>query len=253
MCKIFLGWSGERSKRAAKALRDWIPTVIQAADPWMSEADIDPGSMWDKDLLKTLEEAKIGILCITSDDLESIWMHFEAGMLANSLKDSNYVCPYLLGIEPSDIKGPLSHFQAKKAEKESTKQLLYLINDLTASPIEKSRIDLIFESFWGQLEFDINDVVTKPAESILPPRDSSDILNELLELTRQQSRTLSELIAYKKDDRLKTRAEIIIQTLKEDIFKPETPFSSTVSGFLINPKKDMLEDELMRIIRDQDI
>lgn len=253
MCKIFLGWSGERSKRAAKALRDWIPTVIQAADPWMSETDIDPGSMWDKDLIKALENAKIGILCITSDDLKSIWMHFEAGMLANSLKDSNYVCPYLLGVEPSDIQGPLSHFQAKTADKESTKQLLYLINDLTVNPIEKSRIDLIFESFWGQLEFDINDVITKPAESIVSPRDSSDILNELLELTRQQSRILSELIAYKKDDRLKTRAEIIIQTLKEDIFKPEIPFSSAVSDFLINPKKNMLEDELMRIIRDQDL
>jgi hypothetical protein len=125
MCKVFLGWSGERSKRAAKALRDWIPTVIQAADPWMSEADIDPGSNWDKDLLKTLEEAKIGILCITSDDLKSIWMHFEAGMLANSLKDSNYVCPYLLGVEPTDIQGPLSRFQAKRADRESTKQLLY--------------------------------------------------------------------------------------------------------------------------------
>lgn len=253
MCKIFLGWSGERSKRAAKALRDWIPTVIQAADPWMSETDIDPGSMWDKDLIKVLENAKIGILCITSDDLESIWMHFEAGMLANSLKDSNYVCPYLLGVEPSDIQGPLSHFQAKRADKEGTRQLLYLVNDLSVNPIDKPRIDLIFESFWGQLESDINEIVTKPTESIVHPRNPADILNELLELTRQQSRTISEIITYKKDDRLKIRAEIIIQALKEDVFKAESPIASAISGLSFNPRKNMLEDELMRIISDQDI
>lgn len=247
MCKTFLGWSGQRSKKAAKALRDWIPTVIQAADPWMSEADIDPGSMWDKDLLKALEDAKIGILCITSDDLKSIWLHFEAGMLANSLKDSNYVCPYLLGVEPSDIQGPLSHFQAKRADREGTKQLLYLINDLSEKSIEKSRIDLIFENFWGQLESEINEINAKPAENVVSPRDSSDILAELLELTRQQSRILSELIAYKKDDRLKTRAEIIIQALKEDVFKEQNAFGIYP---YTNSNKKLLEDELMNIIRD---
>lgn len=253
MCKIFIGWSGERSKRAAKALRDWLPTVIQAADPWMSEEDIDPGSMWDKDLIEALENAKIGILCITSDDLKSIWMHFEAGMLANSLKDSNYVCPYLLGVEPSDIQGPLSHFQAKRADKGGTKQLLYLINDLSENPIDRPRIDSIFESFWGQLEGNINEIVTEPKGSVVPPRDSADILNELLELNRQQSRTISEILSYKKDDRLKIRAEIIMQALKDDIFKAENPFSTALSGISQNPKKDMLEDELIRIIHDSDI
>jgi len=196
----------------------------------MSETDIDPGSMWDKDLINELEIAKIGILCITSDDLKSIWMHFEAGMLANSLKDKNYVCPYLLGVEPSDIQGPLSHFQAKRADKESTRQLLYLINDLSSNPIDKPRIDSIFESFWGQLESEINDIVTKPTGNVVHPRDSADILNELLELTRQQSRAISEIFASKKDDQLKTRAEIIIQVLKEDVFKEESPLTAALQG-----------------------
>ena len=251
MCKIFIGWSGDRSKDAARALRDWIPNVIQAADPWMSEKDIDPGSMWDKDLIAALESAKIGILCITSDDLNSIWMHFEAGMLANSLKERNYVCPYLLGVEPTDIQGPLSHFQAKKADKESTKQLLYLINDLSASPIDKPRIDLIFEQFWGRLESKLIEIISKPSEGAIHRRDSADILNELLELTRQQSRIVSDILAYKKDDRLKIRAEIIIHALKEGIFKEENLYTAGIVPHF-NPKKDMLEDELVKIIRDSE-
>jgi hypothetical protein len=52
---------------------------------------------------------------------------------------------------------------------------------------------------------------------------------------------------------LKIRAEIIIQALKEDVFKAESPFTSAISGLSFNPKKNMLEDELMRIIRDSDI
>ena len=37
--KIFIGWSGELSKNIALLLREWIPNVIQIADPFskMSE------------------------------------------------------------------------------------------------------------------------------------------------------------------------------------------------------------------------
>lgn len=34
---IFISWSGKRSLHAAEALRDWLPNVIQAAKPWMSD------------------------------------------------------------------------------------------------------------------------------------------------------------------------------------------------------------------------
>jgi len=31
--RIFLSWSGTRSKHVAEALREWFPTVIQALEP----------------------------------------------------------------------------------------------------------------------------------------------------------------------------------------------------------------------------
>ena len=42
---VFITWSKERSKAAALALRGWLPLVIQAVEPWMSDKDIGKGKL----------------------------------------------------------------------------------------------------------------------------------------------------------------------------------------------------------------
>lgn len=34
--KIFLSWSGEKSKNIAESLKDWLEQVIQTSEPWIS-------------------------------------------------------------------------------------------------------------------------------------------------------------------------------------------------------------------------
>ena len=41
--KVFISWSGERSKQMAAALKEWLPTAIQYLEPWMSDTDIHAG------------------------------------------------------------------------------------------------------------------------------------------------------------------------------------------------------------------
>ena len=56
-----------------------------------------------------------GIICLTTENTSAPWINFEAGAIAKSL-DSR-VTALMVNIKPSDIKGPLSRYQATKFEK----------------------------------------------------------------------------------------------------------------------------------------
>jgi hypothetical protein len=62
------------------------------------------------------------------ENLTASWLLFEAGTLSKTL-DKTFVCPYLLNLQPTDIQGPLSQFQAATTEKEETRKLLHTINN----------------------------------------------------------------------------------------------------------------------------
>ncbi len=56
--KVFLGWSGSRSKETAEALGDWLGQVIQAVDPWIS-SDILKGARWGEEIAVGLTQLSI--------------------------------------------------------------------------------------------------------------------------------------------------------------------------------------------------
>lgn len=57
----------------------------------MSEQDIQPGKAWDVELGKALRECKVGIICLTPENLKSDWMLFEAGVLSTAMKNSSVI------------------------------------------------------------------------------------------------------------------------------------------------------------------
>jgi hypothetical protein len=79
---VFISWSGSSSKAVAEVLRDWLPDMISACDPRISSRDIDAGARWYPDLVKQLEQAQVGVVCITSDNLGDPWIYFETGAVA---------------------------------------------------------------------------------------------------------------------------------------------------------------------------
>ena len=86
--RVFVSWSGERSREVAKAFRDWLPLVLHYAEPWVSDADIEAGERWAQSVAGELAASTFGVVCVTSENVNSPWVLFEAGALAKSLESS---------------------------------------------------------------------------------------------------------------------------------------------------------------------
>lgn len=66
--KVFISWSGERSRKVAELLDDWLQCVIQAPEPWMSSKDIDRGALWFTEISDQLAGTGIGIVCLIKEN-----------------------------------------------------------------------------------------------------------------------------------------------------------------------------------------
>lgn len=186
--KIFISWSGDLSKNIAEIFRQWIPGVIQAAKPYYSPDDITKGTRWSSEISKELDASKIGIICLTKDNLESSWIMFEAGALSKNIEKSKVV-PLLFGIEPSDIQGPLVQFQAAKFSKAEMKKVVKMINsELNELSLSVDVIDSVFEMWWPRLEAQIKEAEEKAKSTGNKDlRSERDLIEEVLSLTRELS------------------------------------------------------------------
>jgi len=177
----------------AEALRDWLPNVIQAVEPWTSSSDIDAGMRWTPALAEQLQQTQLGIICLTAENMSAPWLLFEAGALSKII-DKARVCPYLLGFEPTEIIGPLAQFHAVKAEKDGTRKLLQTINRAQGDiALPEDRLNKIFEVFWPSLERILVDIYSSPKETMKPKRSLEDMVGEILNIVREQSSTLSSI------------------------------------------------------------
>lgn len=188
--KVFISWSGERSKAMATHLRRWLPDVIQTVQPWMSEIDIEAGARWGRVVEGQLSETKFGILCITRENLTAPWLLFEAGALAKTIADT-FVCPYLLDIAPADIPaGPLSQFQAKRSDRDGTAELLQSVNTaMRPSALPDDTLRRAFDRWWPDLDAALRGIPA-PAQGAGEPRPANEMIKEILDAVRELSRSV---------------------------------------------------------------
>jgi cold shock CspA family protein len=177
----------------AEALRDWLPNIIQAVEPWTSSSDIDAGARWNSTLSEQLQETQLGVLCLTAENLNAPWLLFEAGALSKII-DKTRVCPYILDLEPTDITGPLAQFQAVKADENGTKKLLHAVNSaLKEHALSEDRLNTIFNVFWPHLKEILLNIPKDPQGTKEIKRSLEDMVEEILRTVRDQSSMLSGL------------------------------------------------------------
>lgn len=163
--KVFFSWSGERSHSLAKAFREWLPNVIQAVDPWMSSADIVAGARWQSEIALQLQEARVGIILLTPENVSSPWLLYEVGALSRALETA-YVCPYLFGFSPSELRGPLIQFQAVNGDKNGTFSLVRTLNRaMGQGSIEERRLEQTFVRWWPDLESRFEEIQQIPIKT----------------------------------------------------------------------------------------
>ncbi len=203
---IFISWSGNRSKLLAESLRDWLPNVIQKLKPWMSASDIDKGSRWLKEISEKLESTNFGIICLTPENLNEPWILFEAGALSKAI-DNSMVCPILLDLDPSLLKGPLSQFQATQGSRDDISKLLGTLNrNLEDGKLTEKRLEEAFTLWWPKLESQIHGIPSTDPK-LETRRSTEDILLEILRIVRGLDRNSTQ------DTRIREIVEEILPSL----------------------------------------
>lgn len=180
--KVFVSWSGTRSKAIASAIKQWLPDVFQGLHVWMSDHDIEAGQRWGAELGTALHDCRLGVICLTPENLQSRWLTFEAGALSTAIANAR-VIPYRFQLRSADVSPPLSQFQDVAADEEGTFKLLKSMNDALGSPLaEEGKLRRAFVHWWPDLQAQLGNI-----QHIAPMevRTDRDILEELLELSRQ--------------------------------------------------------------------
>lgn len=189
--KVFISWSGKRSKALANALRDWLPMALQYVEPWVSDKDISAGDRWAHAIAGELESSNFGIICVTPENLHSEWVLFESGALSKSMLDAK-VIPLLYGLEISDLSGPLSQFQAQKLEESGVMEIVKSINKVSETKTQEQIVEQLVPALWPRLKDALEAIPDiEPSEKQMRPQH--EILEELVTSVRGINSRLGEL------------------------------------------------------------
>jgi hypothetical protein len=183
--KVFISWSGERSRKVAELLDDWLQCVIQAAEPWMSSKDIDRGALWFTEISDQLAGTGIGIVCLTKENKVKPWILFESGALAKGIS-SNRVCTLLIDLKPTDVENPLAQFNHTKPNRTGLWELVRTINVAPKEEsLKESILEKVFDTYWPQFEESFKLIIKEtPETEVEEIRSENDILIELLSSVR---------------------------------------------------------------------
>ncbi len=247
---VFIGWSGPSSKELANNLREWLPSVINEIRPWMSDMDITKGQRWRSELANQLKDTKIGIICLASENLNSQWLHFEAGALSKTINDV-YICPYLLPLRSgAKITGPLAEFQHTRVEKEDTRRLMHTINNALGKSLDDEQLNEYFNNRWPEFEEKLKKIKDSSTTEIQPSdREILEYLynhvNKVASLLENSS--LANVSSNRKGDEKDQIEKIMIDLASDYKGIKEAKYDDYIKGLYIREAEIKIWDVIERI------
>jgi len=140
--KVFISWSGQRSRHVAEAIRRWLPSVVHGIDVWISSRDLEPGSNWHRRLFDQLAQTSYGLVIVTAESATAPWVLFEAGAVAKYPEAR--LIPLLVEFDRESMPAPLQEFTAERCDREGMWDIVRYV--AAQSSTRKSRW---WKSLWG--------------------------------------------------------------------------------------------------------
>ena len=197
---IFLCWAGEESRKIAKEVKVCLLDIFgPSIDIFFSEQNIAAGHTWNWDLTKELEVRDIGILCLTPNNVDNVYIHFEAGALSKH-REKSLVIPLLFQVTYSELKGPLISFQSVPSDNRDKvlenflKELNSHLNESRQETTE--RLQRAVDNEWQKV-LEVSQKVLASSQnltSLVIQEDGVDVFKEeVLALTREIHQEITPL------------------------------------------------------------
>jgi hypothetical protein len=176
---IFICWSGKRSKRVADAVKTLLCETL-SEEVFISD-DLEKGTTWFEFITKQLRTSTAGIVCLTAENLDSPWLHFEAGALASHFAQADTTNPSLVSDQPgrlftllhkvtaAELKGPISAYQATSTTRQEMSKLVSDLARILAK--DKNAVNVVCDEKWTIFQKQI-DKLTIPVCELIPELDS---------------------------------------------------------------------------------
>jgi len=255
--KVFLSWSGKKSSLAAQLFSEWLPCVIQKAQPWISSKDIDRGSVWLGEIYSQLAESNQGVIFVTKENQIKPWLLYEAGALSKGISE-NRVCTFLVDLNVRDIESssPLSHLNHTSANKEQIFELIKTINKcLQDEAVPDGILIKSFEALWPEFSKKLDEIKAISEKETIPERHDEDVLNDILENVLNINRKISRQSSLGNRYISGNKASEIIKILMASGLEKETIYtvlsdltpSEWLKHRLFSESHDEIHDDFERI------
>jgi len=158
--KVFMGHSGDASREIAECLEKLLKEIFLGLDVLYSE-DIPGGKKFFPIILSNLSESDCGVFCITEDNYDSPWIHFEAGALSLSISEETeekLIIPFLFNMKKirkkdgEEYESPLKQYQFAFATKKGILTLLMGINERSTKKFSKEELIKEIDNRWDELQ-----------------------------------------------------------------------------------------------------
>ena len=154
--KVYIAWSGKISKEVASILNSWLPLMNPHIETFFSAEDIPTGIFWHDALRREIVTCDCALLCLTSDNIHSPWIYYEAGIIRGKT-EPGYVIPVLFDVSIAQLDGPFTHSQAVTLDKDGLRKMAAFLNHLCgrkagSNTISECELYTKFEELYPTLE-----------------------------------------------------------------------------------------------------